>query len=64
MILTAKMLRYVWRAANPGRDPAELDREFSAWMQGYKADAWDAGADHQARRDGELPDLSANPWRV
>ena len=63
MPMGSKPFRTAWRAANPQQEHSMSDEQFSTWMRAEKAAVWDLAADHQARRDGAIPDLTANPWR-
>jgi len=39
------------------------DKALAEFIRSVKADAWDAGADRQARWGGTRPILQANPYR-
>lgn len=41
----------------------DADNSLSEFIRSVKADAWDAGADRQARWGGTRPILQANPYR-
>lgn len=60
---TAKSMRSAWIASRPDLSQIDAQRLFSEWLGSEKADAWDLGADHQARQDGSLPDWTWNPFR-